>query len=71
MTHFSEGRNAVLFCYFFLRPLYFLAMFYRIKKGDTLLIAVVGQPEYTHSVQVREDGRINYFGGEFDAAGAR
>ena len=43
---------------------------YRIKKGDTLLIAVIGQPEYTHSVQVREDGRINYFGGEFDAAGA-
>lgn len=43
---------------------------YRIKKGDTLLIAVVGQPEYTHSVQVREDGRINYFGGEFDVAGA-
>jgi len=43
---------------------------YRIKKGDTLLIAVVGQPEYTHSVQVRDDGKINYFGGEFDAAGA-
>ena len=42
---------------------------YRIKKGDTLLIAVVGQPEYTHSVQVREDGRINYFGGDFDVAG--
>ena len=36
---------------------------YRIKKGDTLLIAVIGQPEYTHSVQVREDGKINYFGG--------
>ena len=43
---------------------------YRIKKGDTLLIAVVGQPEYTHSVQVRDDGKFNYFGGEFDAAGA-
>ena len=43
---------------------------YRIKRGDTLLIAVVGQPEYTHSVEVREDGRINYFGGEFDVAGA-
>ncbi len=42
---------------------------YRIKKGDTLLIAVVGQPEYTHSVEVREDGRINYFGGEFDVSG--
>ena len=42
---------------------------YRIKKGDTLLIAVIGQPEYTHSVQVREDGRINYFGGDFDVVG--
>lgn len=42
---------------------------YRIKKGDTLLIAVVGQPEYTHSVQVREDGKINYFGSDFDVAG--
>ncbi len=42
---------------------------YRIKKGDTLLIAVIGQPEYTHSVQVREDGRINYFGGDFDVSG--
>jgi polysaccharide export outer membrane protein len=42
---------------------------YRIKKGDTLLIAVIGQPEYTHSVQVREDGKINYFGGDFDVAG--
>ena len=42
---------------------------YRIKRGDTLLIAVIGQPEYTHSVQVREDGRINYFGGDFDVAG--
>lgn len=42
---------------------------YRVKKGDTLLIAVIGQPEFTHSVQVREDGRISYFGGDFDVAG--
>ena len=42
---------------------------YRIKKGDTLLIAVVGQPEYTHSAQVREDGRISYFSGDLDVAG--
>ena len=42
---------------------------YRIKKGDTLLIAVIGQPEYTHSAQVREDGRISYFGGDLDVAG--
>ena len=42
---------------------------YRIKKGDTLLISVIGQPEYTHSAQVREDGRISYFRGDLDVAG--
>ena len=42
---------------------------YRIQRGDTLLIAVVGQPEYTHSAQVREDGRISYFGGDLEVAG--
>ena len=42
---------------------------YRIKKGDTLLISVIGQPEYTHSAQVREDGRISYFGGDLEVAG--
>lgn len=42
---------------------------YRIKKGDTLLIVVIGQPEFTHSAQVREDGKISYFGGDLDVAG--
>ncbi len=42
---------------------------YRIRKGDTLLISVIGQPEYTHSAQVREDGRISYFGGDLDVVG--
>ncbi len=42
---------------------------YHIKKGDTLLISVIGQPEYTHSAQVREDGRISYFGGDLNVAG--
>ena len=42
---------------------------YRIKIGDTLLIGVIGQPEYTHSAQVREDGRISYFGGDLEVAG--
>ena len=42
---------------------------YRIRKGDKLLIAVIGQPEYSHSVQVREDGRISYFGGDLQVAG--
>ncbi len=59
----------IFFVFFIASPTLFGDV-YRIKKGDTLLIAVVGQPEYTHSVQVREDGRINYFGGEFDVAGA-
>lgn len=42
---------------------------YHIRNGDTLLIAVIGQPEYTHSVKVREDGRISYFGGDFEVSG--
>ena len=42
---------------------------YHIKKGDRLLIAVIGQPEYTHSVQVRDDGRISYFGGDLEVVG--
>ncbi|MYC76554.1 hypothetical protein F4X10_12385 [Candidatus Poribacteria bacterium] len=42
---------------------------YRIRKGDTLLIGVIGQPEYTHSAQVREDGRISYFSGDLEVAG--
>ena len=41
---------------------------YRVKKGDTLLIAVIGQPEYTYSVQVRGDGMISYFGGDLKVA---
>ena len=70
MTHFfRRSQRCVILLFFLATPLLFSDV-YRIKKGDTLLIAVVGQPEYTHSVQVREDGRINYFGGEFDAAGA-
>ena len=30
---------------------------------------MIGQPEYTQTVQVREDGRISYFGGDLDVAG--
>ncbi len=65
----SRLQACVLLLFFIASPPLFSDV-YRIKKGDTLLIAVIGQPEYTHSVQVREDGRINYFGGEFDVAGA-
>lgn len=54
---------------FFIASTTLFSDIYRIKRGDTLLIAVIGQPEYTHSVQVREDGRINYFGSDFDVAG--
>ena len=67
MNHYRL-QVCVLLLFFIASPTLFSDV-YRIKKGDTLLIAVVGQPEYTHSVQVREDGKINYFGGEFDAAG--
>ena len=42
---------------------------YRIRQGDNLLIAVIGQPEYSLSVKVREDGRISYFGGDIEVAG--
>ncbi len=42
---------------------------YRIRQGDNLIIAVIGQPEYSQSVQVREDGRISYFGGDIQVAG--
>ena len=65
---FRSFQVCVIFLFFIAIPPLFSDV-YRIKKGDTLLIAVIGQPEYTHSVQVREDGRINYFGGEFDVAG--
>ena len=63
-------QACLIFLFFLMTSSTLFSDVYRIKKGDTLLIAVVGQPEYTHSVQVREDGRINYFGGEFDVAGA-
>lgn len=48
---------------------YVFADVYRIKQRDNLLIAVIGQPEYTQTVQVREDGRISYFGGDLEVAG--
>ncbi|MYB96875.1 hypothetical protein F4054_06790 [Candidatus Poribacteria bacterium] len=70
MTHFFRSLQVCLILLFFIATPTLFSDVYRIKKGDTLLIAVIGQPEYTHSVQVREDGRINYFGGEFDVAGA-
>ena len=69
ITHRCLQACLILLLFFIASPTLFSDV-YRIKKGDTLLIAVVGQPEYTHSVEVREDGRINYFGGEFDVAGA-
>lgn len=42
---------------------------YRIQEGDTLLIAIIGQPEYTQTVQVREDGMVSYFSGDLQVAG--
>ena len=69
LTSFCRLQACAILLFFIASPTLFSDI-YRIKKGDTLLVAVVGQPEYTYSVQVREDGRINYFGGEFDVAGA-
>lgn len=60
--------QALIILLFFIATPTLFSDVYRIKKGDTLLIAVIGQPEYTYSVQVREDGRISYFGGDFDVA---
>jgi len=37
---------------------------YRIDAGDTLLIAVIGSPEYNQFTTVRADGKISYFGGD-------
>lgn len=70
LTPCCRLQACLIFFLFFIASPTLFGDVYRIKKGDTLLIAVVGQPEYTHSVQVREDGRINYFGGEFDVAGS-
>lgn len=61
--------QALIILLFFIATTTLFGDVYRIKKGDTLLIAVIGQPEFTYSVQVREDGRISYFGGDFDVAG--
>ena len=69
MTYFFRSLQVCIILLFFIALPPLFSDVYRIKKGDTLLIAVIGQPEYTHSVQVREDGGINYFGGEFDVAG--
>lgn len=57
-----------IFFYFILSTTLF-AEVYHIRKGDTLLIAVIGQPEYTYSGQVRNDGKISYFGGDLDVVG--
>ena len=61
--------QALIILLFFIATTTLFGDVYRIKKGDTLLIAVIGQPEFTHSVQVRGDGRISYFSGDFDVAG--
>ena len=62
----------------FLRSILLLILFtaisvygevYRIRQGDNLLIAVIGQPEYNQSVHVRDDGRISYFGGDIHVGG--
>ena len=58
----------IIFSFLFTSTMLFSDV-YRIRKGDNLLIAVIGQPEYSQSVMVREDGRISYFGGDLQVAG--
>lgn len=41
---------------------------YRIEPGDTLLIVVIGQPDYSQSIKVRADGKISYVGGDLSVA---
>ena len=64
-----ENSGKLLILLFFIVSTTLFSDVYRIQEGDTLLIAVIGQPEYTHSVQVREDGMISYFGGDLEVAG--
>lgn len=42
---------------------------YRIEPGDTLLIVVIGQADYSQSIKVRADGKISYVGGDLSVAG--
>ena len=65
----SRWLQAQIILLFFIVSTTLFSDVYRIQEGDTLLIAVIGQPEYTHSVQVREDGMISYFGGDLEVAG--
>ena len=70
VSHFTRRcLQAHTILLFFIATTTLFGDVYRIKKGDTLLVSVIGQPEYTHSAQVREDGRISYFGGDLDVAG--
>lgn len=80
MTYFYQNLQAAaitlrrlqvytILLFFIASPPILFGDVYRVKKGDTLLIAVIGQPEYTYSVEVRRDGMISYFGGDLKVAG--
>ena len=69
MTCFLRSLQVFTILLFLITSSTLFSDIYRIKKGDNLLIAVIGQPEYSQSVMVREDGRISYFGGDLQAAG--
>lgn len=42
---------------------------YKIEPGDTLLIVVIGQKDYSQSVKVRADGMISYVDGDLPVSG--
>ncbi len=65
----SRHLQAIIILLLMLKTVALFGDVYRIRNGDNLLIAVIGQPEYNQSVQVRDDGRISYFGGDLKVTG--
>ncbi len=69
MNRFRRKLSYFTLLFAFITSNLLVANVYKIRNGDNLLIAVIGQPEYTQTVQVRDDGRISYFGGDLQVAG--
>lgn len=69
MNRFHQSLCSFVLLFIFTSSSFLLGDVYKIREGDNLLIAVIGQPEYTQTVQVRDDGRISYFGGDLQVSG--
>lgn len=69
MNRFRHTLSYFTLVFAFMTSTLLVGDVYKIRNGDNLLIAVIGQPEYTQTVQVRDDGRISYFGGDLQVAG--